>query len=139
MTCRSFEGQGEGGQGSERGRNGKGGREHITRHRGKQGTHRECHVACSPPRYSLSLWLSMWAGRNGDRKQPPPPTLPPFIPSHPPSALHSLTPPVTHHPTFHHVSSLPLWAQFLLREFPNHPPPPPSLNPHSVSPSHRRA
>lgn len=109
MTCRSFEGQGRRGRGGgkwegegER----RGGREHITRRGGEArdlGRERERErenvmwPAVRPDILLLlrSLGLSMWAGRNGDRKQPPPPPLPPLPPlvlllPNPPQALHSL-------------------------------------------------
>lgn len=87
MTCRSFEGQRKGGRGGREGE-GRGGRRHITRHGGK---------ARDPGRmscgliFSFSLCLSMWAGRNGDRKDPPPPP-PPRL-----SSLHSLSSSLTPH------------------------------------------
>lgn len=102
----------------------------------KQGTQRECHVACSPPRYSLSLALSLavYVGRQEWRQEatplPSPSSLHPLLPSFSASFTHSSRPPflsttpfsssppspsVTHHPTFHpsaQTSLLPLWAQF---------------------------
>lgn len=128
----------------------------------KQGTQRENVMwpAVRPDILLLSffLGLSMWAGRNGDRKQPPPPpSLPPFVLSYPPSALHSLShsllmPPPLHHHPFSFSSSpshLPplhsrcffslLRAWFLLHEFPELYPPPPHLPVCLSSLTHRRA
>lgn len=97
MTCRSFEGQRKGGRG---GGNGKG-RSTSLGAKEKRGTRRECHVACSPPRYSLSLSLS-WAfyvGRQEWRQEaaPPPsflhPLLPPFSSSLTPHVFPASPPP----------------------------------------------
>lgn len=125
----------------------------------KQGTQRECHVACSPPRYSLSLFLSraVYVGRQEWRQEATPLLLPPFIL---PSALHSLSlsllmPPRSTtpsfplpHPTFHasaaaHTSSLispgPVsFVRISLTAF--YVPPPHLISPGcSVSLTHRRA
>lgn len=139
MTCRSFEGQGKGGRG---GGNGKGGREHITRRGGKaRDPERECHVACSPPRYSPSLFLSwaVYVGRQEWRQEATPPP-PPFLPSSSPTLLQLFTHSVTHssclprstttpfpfplpHPTFHpstHAASSPFSGPgFCCMNFPN--------------------
>lgn len=86
MTCRSFEGQRKGGRGGRGGGNGKG-RSTSLGAEEKQGTQRECHVACSPPRYSLSLPLSpsraVYVGRQEWRQEatPPPSSLHPLLPS----------------------------------------------------------
>ena len=108
------------GEGRERGREReeKEGAAHHSARRKSKGPRENVMWPAVQPRYSLSLFLgpSMWAGRNGDRKPPTPPTpSPPPLPlilSYPPSALHSLThsltnPPLHHplfpllHPTFH--------------------------------------
>lgn len=108
----------------------------------KQGTQRENVMwpAVRPDILLLSffLGLSMWAGRNGDRKQPPPP--PPFLPSSSPTLLQLFTHSVTHssclprstttpfpfplpHPTFHpstHAASSPFSGPgFCCMNFPN--------------------
>lgn len=129
------------GEGRERGREreGREGAHHSAWRKSKGPRENVMWPAVRPDILFLSffLGLSMWAGRNGDRKHPPPPPhpilLPPFILSYPPSALHSLSHSLLMSPPLNHPLFLfpippsnpplmlflsPLCAQFLLCEFP---------------------
>lgn len=160
MTCQSFEEQGKGGrrrrEREEREREGRREGAHHSVQR-KRGTQSECHVACSPPRYSFCLsFFGCLCGQAGmaTGSNLPPPLL--LLPIHPllPSFSSSLTkpsksPPHPHlsiTPFFPHPSPtfLPLSASepsFCCVHFPNcilslffsFWPPPPLPSPHSPS------
>lgn len=83
-----MKGRGREGEGEER--EGREGAHHSAQRKSKGPRENVMWPAVRPDILFLSLflWLSMWAGRNGDRKQPPHPL---FLPSSPPTLLQRFT------------------------------------------------